>query len=79
MVLAVVDVVFVVDVVDVDLDVVVDVDVFVDVAQDASNIAAVNKKLKPNQINLFFIFYSCFISYKQIYVVRVIISAIVRN
>jgi hypothetical protein len=50
-------------VVDVSMDVVVDVDVDVgvdvvlDVAQDASNIAATIKKLKPNQINLFFIFY----------------------
>ena len=49
-VLVVVDVVFVVDVVDVELD----VGVVVDVEQDASSIAATSKKLKPNQINLFF-------------------------
>ena len=55
-VVLVVDVVFVVAVVDVGLDVVVDADVFVDVAQDASNIAATNKKLKPNQINFLFNF-----------------------
>jgi hypothetical protein len=50
--------VVVVDVVVVDVVVggVVVVDVVVDVAQDASNIAATSKKLKPNQINLFFIF-----------------------
>jgi len=46
-VLVVVDVVFVVDG-ELDVDV-------VDVAQDASSIAAIIKKLKPNQINLFFI------------------------
>ena len=50
-------VVFVVDVVVVVLVVVVDVvvdEVFV--PQDASNMAATSKKLKPNQINLFFVF-----------------------
>jgi len=31
-----------------------DVDVVVDVEQDASNIAATNRQIKPNQINLFF-------------------------
>ena len=46
-----VDVVVIVFVVD---DVGADV---VDVAQDVSNIAATSKKLKPNQINLFFNFY----------------------
>ena len=49
-------VVFVVDVVVV---VLVVVDVVVDevfVPQDASNMAATSKKLKPNQINLFFVF-----------------------
>ena len=43
-------VVLVVEVVDVGADVVVDV------AHDAISIAAINRKLKPNQINLFFNF-----------------------
>jgi hypothetical protein len=53
-------VVFVVVVVDFVVIVFVVVDVGVDVvdlAQDASNIAATSKKLKLNQINLFFNFY----------------------
>ena len=53
LVLVMVDVVFVVDVVDV-FDVFIDVEVVVDVAQDATSIAAAIKKLKPNQITLFF-------------------------
>ena len=36
------------------VDVGLDVGVVVDVEQDASSIAATSKKLKPNQINLFF-------------------------
>ena len=43
-------------VVDVVVDVGLDEDVVVDVAQDASSIATTIKKLKPNPINLFFIF-----------------------
>ena len=50
-VVVVVAVVVVVVVVDVSVDAVVDV------AQDTSSIAITNKKLKPNQINLFFNFY----------------------
>jgi hypothetical protein len=38
----------------------VSVDTVVDVAQDTSSIAITNKKLKPNQINLFFNFYPLF-------------------
>jgi hypothetical protein len=51
-VVVVVVVVFVVTVVDVSGDVAVDVGD--DVVQDASSIATTIKKLKPNQINLFF-------------------------
>ena len=47
-VLAVVDVVLVLDVVDVGVD--------VDVAHEASSIAVTSKKLKPNQMYLFFNF-----------------------
>jgi nitrate/nitrite transporter NarK len=53
-VVVVVAVVVVVVVVDVSVDAVVDV------VQDASSIAITNKKLKPNQINLFFNFYPLF-------------------
>ena len=49
MVLVVVDVV-------VFVDVEVEVDVVLDLAQDVSSIAVTSKKLKPNPINLFFIF-----------------------
>ena len=53
----VVVVVLVVVVVDVFVVVVADkdVDVVVDLAQEASSMAATNKRLKPNQITLFFI------------------------
>ena len=54
-------VMLVVVVVNVGMVVVVDVDVGEDVVveleQDASSTAATNKKLKPNQINLLFIFF----------------------
>ena len=59
-----VDVVFAVDVVDV---------VVVGVPQDASSIAASNKKLKPNQINFLFKF-----TYKPIFAAMAIISALLR-
>jgi hypothetical protein len=38
----------------------ISVDAVVDVAQDASSIATINKKLKPNQLDLFFNFYPLF-------------------
>ena len=53
----VVVVVVVVLLVVVDVVVEVDVEVAVDVLQDARSMAATSKKLKPNQITLFFNFY----------------------
>jgi len=73
-VLVVVDVFVSVDVVD---DVAVDV--LVDVVQDAINIAAISKKLKPNQINLFFNFLLLLISHRHFFKVIAIINAIIRN
>ena len=46
--------------VDVDVDVVVDFGTDVDVAHDANSMADIIKKLKPNQITLFFNFYLLF-------------------
>jgi low affinity Fe/Cu permease len=62
------DVVFVVDVVIVDVDGVVDADVdgVVVVAQDESSNAVTIKKLKPNQIYLFFNFLLLLINQQHI-------------